>query len=69
MRAYLVFSYHVSPYHVSRKQEVDSWELMANWLIYNRDLLGGARSVMVIVVGNGHGDASSNSGRDWLHFT
>ena len=29
----------------------------------------GARGVMVIVVGNGHGDTSSNTGRDWLHFT
>ena len=27
-------------------------------------LLGGARGVMVIVVGNGHGDTSSNPGRD-----
>ena len=26
------------------------------------------RGVMVIVVGNGHGDTGSNSGRDWLHF-
>ena len=26
--------------------------------------LGGARDVMVIVVGNGHGDTSSNPGRD-----
>ena len=26
-------------------------------------------SVMVIVVGNGHGDMSSNPGRDWLYFT
>ena len=25
---------------------------------------GGARGVMVIVVGNGHGDESSNPGRD-----
>ena len=25
----------------------------------------GARGVMVIVVGNGHGDTSSNSGWDW----
>ena len=25
---------------------------------------GGARGVMVIVVGNGHGDTSSNPGRD-----
>ena len=30
---------------------------------------GGARSVMAIVVGNGHGDTSSNPGREWLHFT
>ena len=29
----------------------------------------GARGVMVIVVGNGHADTSSNPGRDWLHFT
>ena len=27
------------------------------------------RGVVVIVVGNGHGDTSSNPGRDWLHFT
>ena len=31
--------------------------------------LGGARGVMVIVVGNGHGNMSSNPGRDGLHFT
>ena len=30
---------------------------------------GGARGVMVIVVGNGHGDTSSNPGWNWLHFT
>ena len=24
--------------------------------------------VMVIVIGNGHGDISSNPGREWLHF-
>ena len=29
----------------------------------------GSRSVMVIVVGSGHGGASSNPGRDWWHFT
>ena len=29
----------------------------------------GARGVIVIVVGNGHGDSSLNPGRDWLHFT
>ena len=30
---------------------------------------GGARGVMVIGVGNGHGDTSSNPERNWLHFT
>ena len=30
---------------------------------------GGARGVMVIVVGNGHGDTRSNPGRDRLYFT
>ena len=31
--------------------------------------IGGARGVIVIVVGNGHGDTSSNPEREWLHFT
>ena len=31
--------------------------------------LGGARGAIVIVVGNEHGNTSSNPGRDWLHFT
>ena len=39
-----------------------------NWLL-NYSWVGGARGVMVIVVGNEHGDMSSNPGRDWLHFT
>ena len=30
---------------------------------------GGARGVMVIVVGIGHDDTSSSPWRDWLHFT
>ena len=29
----------------------------------------GARGVMVIVTGYGHGDMSSNPGPDWLHST
>ena len=32
-------------------------------LTYKNDIY--ARGVMVIVVGNGHGDTSSNPGRDW----
>ena len=46
-------------------------EAMANdftieeWFYYS----GGARGVTVIVLGNEHGDTSSNPGPDWLHFT
>ena len=29
----------------------------------------GTHGVVVIVIGNGHSDTSSNPGRDWLHFT
>ena len=36
---------------------------------YNHLLRYIPRGVMVVVVGNGHGDTSSNPGRDWLHFT
>ena len=32
-------------------------------------VIGGACGVTVIVVGNGHGDTSSNPGQNWLHFT
>ena len=38
-----------------------------NW--HQRHLyIRGARGVMDIVVGNGHGDTSSNPGRNSLHF-
>ena len=49
-----------------------NWRLQAGTgvitLSYLADI-GGARGVMVIVAGNGHGDTSSTHGRDWLHFT
>ena len=32
-------------------------------------MVWGARGVVVIAVGNEHGDTSSNPGREWLHFT
>ena len=35
----------------------------------NSQIYQTARGVVVIVVGNKHGDSSSNPGRDWLHFT
>ena len=34
-----------------------------------KNMSGGACGVMVIVVGNGHGNTSSNPGWDWVHFT
>ena len=37
--------------------------------IYRVTPPGGAPDVMVTVVGNRHGDTSSNPGRDWLNFT
>ena len=39
------------------------------YMALSRVIYGGARGVMVIIVGNGHGDSSSNPERDWLHFT
>ena len=40
-----------------------------NWYISYAKYNIQARGVMVIVVGNGHGDTSSNPGQDGLHFT
>ena len=39
------------------------------WKWYSWNIPLEACGVIVIVVGNGHGDTSSNPGRDWLHFT
>ena len=39
---------------------------LSSWVIYSEGQYFG---VMVIVVGNGHGDTSSNPERDILHFT
>ena len=38
-------------------------------IIKGTNNLGGTLGVIVIVVGNEHGDTSSNPGRHWLHFT
>ena len=50
--------------------------LMLNWIVRKRTVyffykngFEGARGEMVIVVGNEHGDSSSNPGREWSHFT
>ena len=34
------------------------------YVIFIKPMIGGVRGVMVIVVGNGHSDLSSNPGRD-----
>ena len=42
------------------------------WLLYSdacNHLTGGARGVMAIVIGNGHGDTSSNPGRDCISYS
>ena len=45
-----------------------AYEIRSKWSVQQlfRDVLlsGGARGVMVIVIGNGHGDTSSNPGQD-----
>ena len=51
----------------NKKTVLDAFLL--NTQSYKVGIIGGANGVMVIVVGNGHGDTSSNPRRDWLHFT
>ena len=50
---------------------INSWLLIifsSLFLAHIYHIIGGARGVMVIVVGNGHGDTSSNPEWDWLNF-
>ena len=51
----------------STKKDIDT-RLTKAWTPID-GLSIGVRGVVVIVVGIGHGDTSSNPGRDWLHFT
>ena len=44
-------------------------DFSAQTLEKKKENYGGARGVMVIFVGIGYDDTSSNPGRDWLHFT
>ena len=46
----------------------DHWHETKLWPCFT-SYTGGARGVVVIAVGNEHGNTSSNPGRDWLHFT
>ena len=51
-------------------RNINKLEVKKEWTIFQSICrLGGARGVMVIVVGNEHGVSRSNPGRDWLRFT
>ena len=47
----------------SKSHHKKQW-LNVNLPVITEIISGGARGVMVIVVGNGHSDSSSNPGRD-----
>ena len=59
----------IQTYFEGRAAIVDFKDGFINELSNGYESIGSARGVMVILVGNGHGDTSSNPGRDWLHFT
>ena len=44
------------------------FQIRCSKTIDTSEIIGGARGVMVIVVGKGHDNTSSNPGRDWSHF-
>ena len=57
--------------HHGKVAKMQYYDILANSNSNNiiTFIFGGARGVIVIIVGNEHGDMSSNPGRDWLHFT
>ena len=55
--------------YIKQILEATSGKTTAVWPPTTHFICGGARGVIVIVVGNEHGDTSSNPERDWLHFT
>ena len=48
---------------------VQSRKTRVIWYLHDTSCHGGARGVIVIIVGNEHGDTSSNPARNSLHFT
>ncbi len=48
---------------------LDIYKRTISWYIFLLFLNRGVRGVIVIVVGNEHGDTSSNPGRNSLYFT
>ena len=73
-KEYLILNKWVPTNDYHRQIKKDDWKLFAmntenmNSSDYNLTFTG-ASGVIVIVVGNGHSDANSNPGQDWLHFT
>ena len=61
-QAYAYNRSHAYWYVTMRYQEILRYAYVYMGKIY-------ARGIMVIVVGNGHDNMSSNPRRDWLHFT
>ena len=55
----IVYEQHITSGHRTL------WDILQGVWYLAIDLCG----VMVIIVGNGHGETSSNPGWDWLHFT
>ena len=55
--------------YFSQSELVTNQDVRVVILVIKTAIIGGARGVIVIVVGNERGDTSSNPGRDWLHFT
>ena len=56
-------------YMRQEKEKEDTQTLKIAWIHQYKDSsFGGARDVMVIVVGNGHSDSSSNPGRGLIAF-
>ena len=73
IQKYKIFTTSLKMFSLRLNSVHEGYKNMVNYVGYFCSLLitirGGARGVMVTVVGNGHGDTSSNPGRDWLHFT
>ncbi len=55
--------------HAAQPEARRPHSLLDAGFLYRILSLGGARGVMVIVVGIGHNDTSSSPGPDCLHFT
>ena len=55
--------------HTVRWEKYHDYKLLIRHMCFICFRFGGVRDVIVMAVGNEHGDTSSNPRRDWLHFT